>query len=1210
VGFCLPLAACKVKQEFLMTVHISARVAWHDSGWNGRVCQNPKANTYCVGQYSFPGDTIARKRKLDWEQAEAGRPCHQLDGVLPCAYSINAFGPETITAESAPPDWFRDGTQIRQWQLPPYSVGVWPYEEMYREEMLNQGDGTKYNAVNRRAAANEYFAKIDEGKSLVFYYANYSNPFSENETNRYVITGVSRVKKVGGELTWINQSPTMEQRYGPNIWVRSITADYPDQGLRLPYHNYLDRPDVLEKILFVPENPRHFKFATRHISDDGALGLIERLLEIVGNLCEINDQQENWHMREQWLSSLLVELWHGRGLYPGLLACLDYLKFSQAIPYAIQQLETRDEHDVQDELFAFLRADRESIVGLSLADKEIKDVRKRWRRLYPAQQTLLAEVLPRLDLQSRQISKILEMPESASIYSSHETIADNPYILCEEYVGSDPDDQITFRQIDQGIIPSPDLGGEVIFNPDDWQRLRALCVNQLRSSPQHTFLRVDQVLFHINTRLSYLPDWKRAHFTSRDLDIDREELAHSLTFRIVANEPYLYLRSVFEDEREIESTLRDLANRPNITLRFPVQESHWRSYLYSANSELAKSFPTDYESAINQQVAVCQSIFQRPLSVLCGPAGTGKTTLVKAFIQAIEKAHGTGTSFQLLAPTGKAADRLREKTGKDARTLHSFLAQRGWLHDNLTFKRHGGQREESVATYILDESSMLDLPLLATFFRAVNWNSVQRLIFVGDPNQLPPIGTGKVFADLIDWLRMDMPEHVGELETNMRQLVNRLSDEGTGILDMASLYIRRDLETVKSGEREIHEENMIARAQESGDIDKDLRVLYWQDTDELQKLLIETIVADMEKVSGRKLDPNRADKLWNEVLSPNLVPNPEALQVISPYRGELFGIEHINGVLQQHKNKWWLENKGALGGVTYFDKVIQVVNRPKSNPLWAWNDETRRNERIEVYNGEIGMSTIHAFDAKKWKWQGFYIRQIQVSFSRKRNYRVEYKSETSVSDNLELAYAISVHKSQGSEFDYVYFVLPKHKRGLLSRELFYTGITRAQKHCTILVQEDIGPLLSLMRRERSTLNHINSSLFQFRPVAPEFENMDSWYEEGRIHRTLADYMVQSKSEALIANMLFERDIPFQYDVRLSAPDGTFYRPDFVIQWRGETWYWEHFGMMHDEKYRNKRETKLAWYQKHGFADHLIQTYETVGFDSRGVRNIIQEKFGV
>ena len=126
-----------------------------------------------------------------------------------------------------------------------------------------------------------------------------------------------------------------------------------------------------------------------------------------------------------------------------------------------------------------------------------------------------------------------------------------------------------------------------------------------------------------------------------------------------------------------------------------------------------------------------------------------------------------------------------------------------------------------------------------------------------------------------------------------------------------------------------------------------MRSLYWQDTDELEQLLKETIVLTW-KLYQEQNGSGPPDKLWNAVLSPNRTPTPEALQVISPYRGELFGIEHINGVLQEHKNKWWLENKGSLGGVTYFDKVIQVVNRPKSNPLMGLQYETRSKERIEV----------------------------------------------------------------------------------------------------------------------------------------------------------------------------------------------------------------------------------------------------------------------
>ena len=197
-------------------------------------------------------------------------------------------------------------------------------------------------------------------------------------------------------------------------------------------------------------------------------------------------------------------------------------------------------------------------------------------------------------------------------------------------------------------------------------------------------------------------------------------------------------------------------------------------------------------------------------------------------------------------------------------------------------------------------------------------------------------------------------------------------------------------------------------------------------------------------------------------------------------------------------------------------------------------------------------SVLYGFDHRKWSRPGFRLSQFQVVFSRKDHQWVTYNSESQVEENLELAYAISVHKSQGSEFQRVYFVLPKHKRGLLSRELFYTGLTRAQSHCTLLIEEDMAPIYSLRRRENSHLIRINSSLFDFTPVPEEFQNMFEWYEEGKIHRTLADYMVRSKSEVIIANILFDRDIPFQYETPLQAPDGATVLPDFTMKWHGES----------------------------------------------------------
>ncbi len=1196
-----------------MTTHISTRIAWHDSGWNGRICKNPKANTYCVGQYSFPGDMISERRQIEVEEDHAGEAIDDLDFIPPCIWSCNAFGEKELVTYNQPPSWFRDGTKVKKWPLPPYTICTWPYEEMYRDEVRNpQKKGTtKYNPTARRESALNYFAQLTPEKSLSFCYVNYSNPFSENDERRYAIVGVSRIKSVGSEITWDNQSVEMEKRYGPNVWARNITFDYPDQGLRIPYQQYLDNPDILDRILFIPENSRNFKYATRHISDDGALGLIERLSEIVGVLQDIGDTSENWEIRQTWLASVMAELWSNRGLYPGILRIWDYLKFKEAIPYTMEQTAVQGEEKLKESLFLFLSGEIDTLQNLSFTDKRIKALRKKWKYLEKSQQELLQNNLPRFDLTTRQIEKIIEKPESASIYANHSEIIESLYILSEEYVGENSDDQITFSQIDHGILPSPDLGEGPEMEPDDWQRLRALCIEQLKRASQHTFMSAEQILFGLNHKLSFMPDWKRTQFTLRHLDVEKNDLSRALTYRLENDKLYLYRKSIFEDERLIENTLRQMAAQNDITLRFPVTENHWKNYLKRPDSELAKEHPAEYEEAISKQVEVCSQIFRRPLSILCGAAGTGKTTIVEAFIQAIEKAHGAESSFQLSAPTGKAADRLRERTGKEACTIHSFLAKRGWLNDNLSFRRSGGQREDNITTYIIDESSMIDLPMLATFFRAVNWNAVQRLIFVGDPNQLPPIGTGKVFADLLDWLKVELPEHVGELTTNIRQIHNRITGKGTGILDLANIYLHRGLADEKSADLDAQEEEILSKIQEGGDVAGDLRVLFWDTPEMLGKVLIDTIISDMEQDTGKPIDPERPDMLWDTYFSIfDEEGQPERSQVISPYRGELYGIEHLNKTLQNNKNAWMLDNKGSVGGITFRDKVIQVCNRPHSNPIKAYNLNTKKNEDVEVFNGEIGYTKVHGWDHKNWRWSGFRLGRFQVVFSRKQHLWVAYNSESQVEENLELAYAISVHKSQGSEFQRVYFVLPKHKRGLLSRELFYTGLTRAQSHCTLLIEEDMAPIYSLRRRENSHLIRINSSLFNFTPVPEEFQNMFEWYEEGKIHRTLADYMVRSKSEVIIANMLFDRDIPFQYEMPLQAPDGTTVLPDFTIKWRGESWYWEHEGMLHLEDYRKRQEEKHAWYKKHGFAGRLIVTKEGTGFDSQAVQKVIKDKFGI
>lgn len=214
-------------------------------------------------------------------------------------------------------------------------------------------------------------------------------------------------------------------------------------------------------------------------------------------------------------------------------------------------------------------------------------------------------------------------------------------------------------------------------------------------------------------------------------------------------------------------------------------------------------------------------------------------------------------------------------------------------------------------------------------------------------------------------------------------------------------------------------------------------------------------------------------------------------------------------LMQNDFNPYW-SHRYNLDGISYFDKVIQFRNRPKSDMAYAYNQETRAVEQHEVYNGEIGLVLMHPFDQKNKRYNYIStIERFQVAFSNKNRQRLRYNygreygrndkgwnlPEQKVQENLELAYAISVHKSQGSEFDYVYIVIPKRDSHLLSMELLYTAITRAQKKVTILLQEDIGTLTALGHIEKSAVRRINSSVFAFNPLPEELLYIQNWYAD-------------------------------------------------------------------------------------------------------------------
>lgn len=1160
-----------------MPKHISLRLAWHDDGWNGHICHEPKKNTYCVGQQSYPGDLISNARDLNWEQQKevAGCHCSTLDGIPPCSYSINAFGTKAVKGESNPPDFFRDDSKGIEFEIPAATACIWPYEQMYSDSIKAGPESSqKYDYSKRLQAAKDFFKEVSPDQSLIFYYANKSNPFSEEDNRNFVLVGISKVKKIGQVMYYENVSEANRKKYADGfVWQLPITSHFPDEGFSIPYHKYRDDLEVLDRITYIPEIAENFKYGTRHISDDDALIYVERLTEIVDYLEKIDDS-ENWGERKKWLLSLQNELWTNRGAFPGLSSALEVMEMPELMFFYKEAVSKGKDVQAKKTIFQFLNdKNLKDFPSAGVSDAVLKQYQRNWfiKIESPEKRKLIEDVLSRIDLKPYQIKLILNDKRAENgLLASPKEIIENPFLLQEEFVGEDVTDVINFEKVDHAVLPSQELGVDILVLKDDSRRLRGLIIDVLKKEGVHSFIDQESILDTVNRKLLNYPEWKRNEFNKGYIEFDQELFDQKIASRVADGIKYCYHKDVYDQERLIEKQLRNLVGRGDVDIKRPFSKEKWENEILKPDCTLNLKSPEEYRKAVDGQVQVCQQIFTKPLAILSGAAGTGKTTVIKAILKAIQFSSNNTEKCLLLAPTGKASDRMRESTegsGVDTRTIHQFLAQRGWLNPNFTMKKSGGIRETQVTTYIIDETSMIDLELMATLFRAINWDYAKRLMYVGDPNQLPPIGKGKVFKETIEFVKSAEPEAYGLLEYNMRQMENRIDEKGTGIIDLGSLYAQADNPDHFEVKSDV--EDVLNRLNEEGALDKDVKIDVWEDEDALENRLIEFIREDMEE-SG-------SDNIMD-------------YQVISPYRGELFGTARLNEVLQKNLNGQNVR-KGRLATITYFDKVIQFTNRAGRNSYWGYNHESGKNDRVAIYNGEMGQVWIDNRDKNGYR----YINNIQrftVKFNRQKNFSISFSSDKEVEENIELGYAISVHKAQGSEFKYLYLVIPQSKQALLSTELIYTGITRASVKLRIFVEKDLNILQSLRRPERSKLKLINSSLFSFEPLPLEFFNMGGWYEEGKIHKTLSEYMVRSKSEVIITNLLVNNGIEsFIYETILYAPDKTFYLPDFTINVNGKTYYWEHVGMLDKPKYKQRWEQKQAWYEKH-FPGQLLTTYES------------------
>lgn len=386
-----------------------------------------------------------------------------------------------------------------------------------------------------------------------------------------------------------------------------------------------------------------------------------------------------------------------------------------------------------------------------------------------------------------------------------------------------------------------------------------------------------------------------------------------------------------------------------------------------------------------QRRSVLESI-RNGVFILSGGPGTGKTTTINAIIRHFLS---QGMDILLAAPTGRAAKRMTEATGYEARTIHRLLELSGAAA--LTEKAARFERNEEnpleADVIIVDEMSMVDIFLFQSLLKAVPVGT--RLILVGDVNQLPSVGPGQVLHDLIE---------SGAFETVVLKKIFRQAQESDIVLNAHRIYAGEELVLDNKS--------------------RDFFFLERNDTDVIYKHMIQLI---LEKL------PRYVDA------------TPFDIQVLTPMRKGKLGVETLNAILQRYLNPPDPSKRECQSGDVVFregDKVMQI----KNNYQLVWEVVSRYNIPIDqgtgIFNGDIGV--VRSIDD--------YAREVVVEFDEHRRVTYPYVGL----DELELAYAVTIHKSQGSEYPAVVMPLLSGPHMLFNRNLLYTGITRARSCVTIL----------------------------------------------------------------------------------------------------------------------------------------------------------------
>lgn len=534
-------------------------------------------------------------------------------------------------------------------------------------------------------------------------------------------------------------------------------------------------------------------------------------------------------------------------------------------------------------------------------------------------------------------------------------LKENPYQLAEDIQG------VGFKTADE-------IAARVGIRADSDFRIRSGILYVLSQAAQegHTYLPREELDARASRLLGIEPAYLEKHYM--DLAMERK-----IILKEKGTTVQVFSAAYYKMEAHVAAMLGEL----DLPYDVPLEEveSRIRVIERQVGMELDEL----------QKKALTEAIF-RGVFVLTGGPGTGKTTTINAIIQYFEMEN---LDICLAAPTGRAAKRLSEMTGHEAKTIHRLLEPANALEENARFEKNEDNPLETDVV-IIDEMSMVDISLMHALLKALVPGV--RLILAGDANQLPSVGPGSVLRDLID--------------SGMYQVVK-----------LTKIFRQASKSDIVVNAHKINRGEEIALDNKS----KDFFFLKRYEADAILKVVIQLVQEKLPRyVDARPFD----------------------IQVLTPMRKGLLGVERLNQILQRYLNPKEPGKAEKEVGERIFrvgDKVMQT----KNNYQLEWEVRGMHGIVVEkgqgIFNGDLGIiREVNAF-----------AQTLSVEFDEGRIVDYSFKNL----EELELAYAITIHKSQGSEYPAVVIPLLGGPKMLMNRNLLYTAVTRARK-CVALVGDE------------------------------------------------------------------------------------------------------------------------------------------------------------